>query len=172
MDYKYTIQALNIIGEQVVQDMGNILIKRNKLATKRLYNSIDYYVDARKGRPTLNFSYLSYGEYVRGNPRWKSKQPPVQAIMSWLVAKKIPIGGGKERNIGNKNLRSLKNEDKLKAMAWRISKTIKKRGYLNPNYNPVNFIQPSQDWQKLKYNQELLKKALIQDLRNELKKNK
>lgn len=173
MDYKNTILALEEIGEQVVQDMGNILIKRNKVATRRLYNSIDYFVDTRNGRPSLNFSYLSYGEYVRGNPRWKNKQPPVQAIMKWLVAKKIPIGGGKERSIGNKNLRSLNNEDKLKAMAWRIAKAIKKRGSLNPNFNnPTNFIQPAQDWAKVKYNQDLIKKAIIKDIRDSLKNKK
>lgn len=174
MKYTNTTLALHKIGEDIVEKMGNILLKNNKLATRQLYNSLDYGIIPRKGIPTLYIKYASYGKFVDKKTSFnKGKGPPISVLKQWLKDKKIPVGQGKERNIGGKNFKKPSNDKLLTSMAFAINRKIRKRGSLNPAYhNPTNFTKPFDTWTTLKRNQELLKKALIKDMKLDLKLKK
>lgn len=172
MDYKYTKQALNTIGEDVVDKMQAILMKNNKIATRQLYNSIDYNVSIINNSPALEITYAKHGIFVKSVNRYK-KQPPVEAIKKWLQVKNIPIGGGKTRNITGTNLKVKSRAKQLESLAWAIAKKIKQRGTLNPAFNnPTNFTKPFDEWRSIKRNQDLIKNALIKDIKADIKNNK
>lgn len=173
MEWTNTIETLNRIGMEVSDDMREILVPRNKLASKQLYNSIQYQVENRpKGPPTLSVSFAGHGNFVRKMPRFTNKMPPVQVIEKWLLMKKIPIGGGRLRSVGGGNLKKSNQSKTLRSMAWAIAKAIKKRGSLNPQYTPVDFLEPFTSWKNNKTYTKQLKSSIVEDIRNDLKNKK
>jgi hypothetical protein len=167
LQYPKTTQALEIIGEAVVKEMGQRLIRANKNASGRLYNSLDYNVELFQGKPTLSVSWAKHGEYVRRMPHFK-RMPPVQAIEDWLKVKKIPIGRGRVSSVSGKNLKKQSRAKELRSLAWAIAMKIKKRGTLHPSYTPVDFLEPFTSWKTKRVYQQGLVKALKEDIQNNL----
>ena len=151
MAHKNLIKVYDYYGEKIVKAMKNILIKKNKRATGRLINSIDYtFANPKKGIIQLIIEYAPYGNLVAGKPSpvWKKgKGPPIQAIRAWLQAKNIPF----RQTAGKK----LSRKKQLDAMTYLIIRKIKQRKKLNPAYNnPTDFTKPydimmdSKEWRR------------------------
>jgi len=166
-----TYRLLNQMGVEIVDETQTLLARRNKNASHRLSNSIDYSIDrTNRGQFVLNVSYANHGKYVLRNPRFRNKMPPVKAIEEWILMKKIPIGSGRTTNVGGKNMKPVDRRRELKSMAWAIAKSIKNRGMLNPNYTPVDFLAPFRI-QKQAHRREILT-AFRQDMLEQLRNNR
>lgn len=120
-------KVMDHYGEDVVNEMENILNQAKRRATGRLINSLDYDVDELgEGKFELTVEYESYGKYVESGRRAGAKQPPTKEIEKWLQVKRYTARKGKD----------------IKSTAYVIAKAIKQKGI-----KPVNFNKP---WTDLK----------------------
>jgi len=91
-----TERALNKFGELFTQYIKEEIEKKqypygnpqrglgDKVASKKLLNSIQYDVDIQNGDPTLVISYIDYFENVNLGRRAERKKVPVNAILDWI----------------------------------------------------------------------------------------
>lgn len=86
-------KTLEEIGQKVVEEMRAILTQgyrgRPAIASRNLYNSIDYDIQVNEGVWTLVIEYADYGKWVN-NGRNPGKMPPKQAIENWVRLKGLP----------------------------------------------------------------------------------
>lgn len=169
-EWIHTTNLLNQMGVEIVDETQTLLARKNKNATHRLSNSIDYTIKRERGQFILQINYADHGKYVLRNPRFNGKMPPVKAIEEWLLAKKIPIGNGKRANLGGNNLNRQDRRRELKSMAWAIAKSIKRRGMLNPQYTPLDFLAPFRNIQQ--ENRRNVLNAFRQDIITQLRNNR
>lgn len=104
------LKAINKFGKEVVKQSRTKLTKKNKNASKQLYNSISYKSKKTVKGYEISFLMEDYGKFVdRGvkgvggtkadgtkwklkrvtnnNYKYKNKRPPVKAFNNWIVRK-------------------------------------------------------------------------------------
>ena len=100
MQLKETREALNNFGKFVVQQARTRLTKGRKNVSKKLYNSLDYKINATQDSISVIFEMEDYGKFqdqgVSGIKKkyntpfsFKSKMPPSKAFSQFVVRKNI-----------------------------------------------------------------------------------
>lgn len=90
MDEKQILSILQGLGDNIVADMKVIIELNGKMATSRLYDSLEAKAFITNDEKfNLAISYLFYGKYIDEGRR-PGKQPPLQAIKEWTRLKGIP----------------------------------------------------------------------------------
>jgi hypothetical protein len=89
-------------AQQVVSNAKSILLRNNKNASGRLYNSIRYNVNS-SGK--ISFLYAPEGKWVQQGRRKGARQPPTNPIETWIREKGLKGRDPKTgRYISNKSL--------------------------------------------------------------------
>ena len=100
MQLKETREALNNFGKFVVQQARTRLTKGRKNVSKKLYNSLEYRINATQDSISVIFEMEDYGKFqdqgVSGTKKkydtpfsFKSKMPPSKAFSQFVVRKNI-----------------------------------------------------------------------------------
>ena len=100
MQLKETREALNNFGKFVVQQARTRLTKGKKNVSKKLYNSLEYKINATEDSISVIFEMEDYGKFqdqgVSGTKKkyntpfsYKSKMPPSKAFSQFVVRKNI-----------------------------------------------------------------------------------
>ena len=100
MQLKETREALNKFGKFVVQQARTRLSKGKKNVSKKLYNSLEYRINAAQDSISVIFEMEDYGKFqdqgVSGTKKkydtpfsFKSKMPPSKAFSQFVVRKNI-----------------------------------------------------------------------------------
>ena len=100
MQLKEVQKALNNFGKFVVQQARTRLTKGRKNVSKKLYNSLDYKINATEDSISVIFEMEDYGKFqdqgVSGTKQkyntpfsYKSKMPPSKAFSQFVVRKNI-----------------------------------------------------------------------------------
>ena len=100
MQLKETREALNKFGKFVIQQARTRLTKGKKNVSKKLYNSLDYKINATEDSISVIFEMEDYGKFqdqgVSGTKQkyntpfsYKSKMPPSKAFSQFVVRKNI-----------------------------------------------------------------------------------
>ena len=100
MQLKETREALNNFGKFVVQHARTRLTKGKKNVSKKLYNSLEYRINATQDSISVIFEMEDYGKFqdqgVSGIKKkydtpysFKSKMPPSKAFSQFVVRKNI-----------------------------------------------------------------------------------
>ena len=165
--YKNTFEVLDEFGEQILQEIEELLIKKNKVVSEQLIKSLDYDISDDNEVLGLVIEYIDYGKYVLSGRRKGGKMPPVENIRTWLKQKKIPFEKGKVRNINYGNLKMKSKKRELNNLAWAVAKSIKKKGV-----KPFNFLKPYENIVSSTEYKNRIKTALIEDAFRMLKKEK
>jgi len=93
------INTLEAFGKKVVKESRQNLTKKQKNASKELYNSIKYNIENKNGSTVLSFEMADYGEYidkgVKGSKdqtrapkspyKYTNKMPPTKSLDRWVV---------------------------------------------------------------------------------------
>ena len=119
MQLKETREALNNFGKFVVQQARTRLTKSKKNVSKKLYNSLDYNINASNDSISVVFEMEDYGKFqdlgVSGKKTkyktpysYKSKMPPAKAFSQWVVRKGLDgVRDKKGRFINRKSMHFL-----------------------------------------------------------------
>ena len=119
MQLKETREALNNFGKFVVQQARTRLTKSKKNVSKKLYNSLDYNINASNDSISVVFEMEDYGKFqdlgVSGKKTkyntpysYKSKMPPAKAFSQWVVRKGLDgVRDKKGRFIKRKSMQFL-----------------------------------------------------------------
>ena len=100
MQLENTREALNKFGKFVIQQARSRLTKGKKNVSKKLYNSLDYKINATQDSISVIFEMEDYGKFqdqgVSGIKKkyntpfsFKSKMPPSKAFSQFVVRKNI-----------------------------------------------------------------------------------
>lgn len=146
-DWKYTIDYLDSVGEDLTNDMIDVLKRNNKWASGALVNSINYDINIQNEKFNLVIEYAGHGKYVIDGRR-PGKFPPISAIKNWVLNKRIS--------------NPLMTIDQL---SFVIARGIAKKGI-----RPLNFLAP---YEKLMASQQFeknLKDNLIKDIEIQISK--
>jgi len=123
----YVEKELNKFGKFLVQQSRSNLTKKDKNASKELYNSIGYKLDIHKNSFTFSFEMEDYGEYVdagvkgvggtkANGEQWKkktvtnnkfkyrNKRPPASVFNGWVVRRGIAPRSATGQFISRKSL--------------------------------------------------------------------
>ena len=87
-------QALLIFGDEYISEMGAILIKEDKIASRKLLESIDTRI-LKTGfgtSYTLKIVAEHYLKYVDEGRKAGGKAPPIAPIKEWAKLKGLPEG--------------------------------------------------------------------------------
>ena len=140
MDYKNTIQALQVLGTNVVKEGRGILKRKKKTTSKNtLFNDFDYLVTNKGDTVSLEFVFgkaEDYWQFVdegvkgvggfkgsgrargQGSPfKFSSKMPPRRAIDKWIVTKPLKAGRDEKGRFVSR-----------KSLAFLIQRSIFQRG--------------------------------------------
>jgi|TARA_R100001463_G_scaffold36898_1_gene79410 hypothetical protein len=119
MQLKETREALNNFGKFVVQQAKSRLTKSKKNVSKKLYNSLDYNINASNDSISVVFEMEDYGKFqdlgVSGKKTkyntpysYKSKMPPAKSFSQWVVRKGLDgVRDKKGRFIKRKSMQFL-----------------------------------------------------------------
>jgi len=119
MQLKETREALNRFGKFVIQQARTRLTKSKKNVSKKLYNSLDYNINASNDSISVVFEMEDYGKFqdlgVSGKKTkyntpysYKSKMPPAKAFSQWVVRKGLDgVRDKKGRFIKRKSMQFL-----------------------------------------------------------------
>jgi hypothetical protein len=119
MQLKETREALNKFGKFVIQQARTRLTKSKKNVSKKLYNSLDYNINATSDSISVVFEMEDYGKFqdlgVSGKKTkyntpysYKSKMPPAKAFSQWVVRKGLDgVRDKKGRFIKRKSMQYL-----------------------------------------------------------------
>ena len=119
MQLKETREALNNFGKFVIQQARTRLTKSKKNVSKKLYNSLDYNINATNDSISVVFEMEDYGKFqdlgVSGKKTkyntpysYKSKMPPAKAFSQWVVRKGLDgVRDKKGRFIKRKSMQYL-----------------------------------------------------------------
>ena len=152
MQFKNTIQSLQKLGRDVVQEGRGILKKKKKTTSgNTLYNDFDYLVTNQKDSVTLEFEFggaEDYWQFVdegvkgaggfkgsgrargQGSPfKFSSKMPPRKPLMQWIKNK--PLKGRDKKG------RFIKRE----SFAFLIQRSIFQRGLERTQFFSKPFTQ-------------------------------
>lgn len=144
MEFKFTQEILNTIGELVVEQYKSDLKTnpkkygngRNSIASGKLFNSVNYKLnvdDNLKLYLTLDDHYI----YVEEGSKFTTKMPPLSVIKKWMV----------DRGISGKNLE------------YKIQRSIFKKGI-----KPKPYLRDIKQTLKNNYKDEI-EKALKKDIK-------
>ena len=152
MQFKNTIQSLQKLGRDVVQEGRGILKKKKKTTSgNTLYNDFDYLVTNQQDSVTLEFEFggaEDYWQFVdegvkgaggfkgsgrargQGSPfKFSSKMPPRKPLMQWIKNK--PLKGRDKKG------RFIKRE----SFAFLIQRSIFQRGLERTQFFSKPFTQ-------------------------------
>ncbi len=131
------------IGQELQSRYKSGLQQRGKIATGKLFNSIDYEVRKEEGGMKL---FLNGEEYMHNveEGRRPGTQPPLDAIYKWMIGRGVE--GGRNR-------------------AWLIVKNIKKEG-IKPTFILKEIKESLNNLYK-----DRLEEAIKRDIRNTMKEN-
>ena len=119
MQLKETRETLNNFGKFVIQQARTRLTKSKKNVSKKLYNSLDYNINATNDSISVVFEMEEYGKFqdlgVSGKKTkyntpysYKSKMPPAKAFSQWVVRKGLDgVRDKKGRFIKRKSMQFL-----------------------------------------------------------------
>jgi len=123
-----TMDALKLFGDSVVNKSKNNLRKKDKLASKRLHNSIDYDVKVHPNSFSLTFEMEDYWEFIdygvkgvggtkadgskwkkkrvtNSKFKYKNKRPPIfPELNSWTIRKGVAPRGKDGKFLKRKGL--------------------------------------------------------------------
>ena len=123
----YVEKELNKFGKFLVQQSKSNLTKKDKNASKNLYNSIKYELDIHKNSFTFSFQMEDYGEYIDAGVKgvggtkadgkqWKkktvtnnkfkyrNKRPPASVFNGWVIRRGIAPRSASGQFISRKSL--------------------------------------------------------------------
>ena len=89
MEYKNLIKVLNDIGNEITENYKSELQRNKKIATGKLYNSIDYKLIIEDKSIKLIFIAEDYFLDVEEGRKAGSKMPPLNKIKEWMRVKGI-----------------------------------------------------------------------------------
>lgn len=131
MEYENLINTIKDIGEEIVKKYKSELKNKNKIASGKLYNSIDYKLEVTSNSIKLIFISEDYFINVEdGRPAGK-RMPPIDVIKKWCKQKGILEKNAYAiaRNISLKGIRkvpSLKESRNVSRYTELIKKAIDK----------------------------------------------
>lgn len=106
LEFKNVKSVLNDFGKFLVEEYQDNLILEDAIASKTLYNSLQYKVENGNNSFEVKLSLEDYWKYIE-NGRKPGKWPPISAIKRWIEIKPVlprPMANGKlptnERKIG------------------------------------------------------------------------
>jgi len=122
-----TIGALKLFGDSVVNKSKNNLRRKDKLASKKLHNSIDYDVEVHPNSLSLSFEMEDYWEFIdygvkgvggkkadgstwkkkkvtNSKFKYKNKKPRTIFLNGWTIRKGIAPRDSKGRLMKRKGL--------------------------------------------------------------------
>jgi hypothetical protein len=129
-------------GDLWVTAIRETLMDKNKFATGKLYDSVQFDIQVEDKIVTLSIQAEDYFKYVDKGRSPGSKMPPVQSIMKW-----IEIRGIKPRGIPKGKNTLVRQKESL---AWAIAKSISRNGI-----PPRNILEPVLNQSKEKLNQDI-----------------
>tara|TARA_R100000963_G_C4634407_1_gene98807 strand:+ start:393 stop:947 length:555 start_codon:yes stop_codon:yes gene_type:complete len=157
MDLNNTIQAMQLLGRNVVKE-GKAILKKKKKTTSgnTLYNDFDYLVTAEKQSVTLQFEFGGAEDYwdfvdegVRGSGGYKGSGKArgqgspfsfkKKNIARGVVAKWIANKPLKLRGAGGKFIE--KNKSNIKSAAFLIGRAIAQRGLTRTQFFSKPFTE-------------------------------
>jgi hypothetical protein len=112
MDYKQTLEALDIFAKNVVKQSRANLTRKKKNVTSDLYGSLGYDLKVNPNSFSLEFYMSDYGAFVDEGVRgaktihpeskesrfsYTNKRPPSQPLAQWAKAKNIRLRDEKGR---------------------------------------------------------------------------
>lgn len=89
MEYTNLIKILNDIGNEITDNYKSELQKNKKIATGKLYNSIDYKIIKDDKSIKLIFIAEDYFLEVEEGRKAGGKMPPLNKIKEWMRTKGI-----------------------------------------------------------------------------------
>jgi len=143
--YNELVKVLTKIGKETANSYKKSLKEKKKIATGKLYNSIDFKLVSDESGIKLFFVAEKYWINIEHGRKPNSKMPPVEVIERWL----------KSRNIKPK-------DGSIKQAAFAISRSIGKRG-IKPNPFLANIKK------NLSSYTDEIKEALSKDLKIKIK---
>lgn len=82
---------LQKFAHKVVEEAQRNLIDANKVASGKLYDSIEYNVSGDENKPVISFEMESYGEAIDKGAKFTNKMPPLQSILDWVKLKGLRL---------------------------------------------------------------------------------
>lgn len=127
MEYTNLVNALKDIGEEIVRKYKSELQKKNKIASGKLYNSIDYKLEITPNSIKLIFIAEDYFIEVEDGRAIGKKMPPVDVIKKWCKQKGIleKKAYAIARNISLKGIRKIPSLKEARTVS-RYNELIKK----------------------------------------------
>lgn len=114
------MDALQELGQMMVQDMTNYLLVNKKSASRKLVESINFRIeDGILETINLNIYGEDYGKWVNVGRKKKAKRVPISALIEWATIRGLETG-----------------EKKLRQLAFAIQTNIWKKGI-----KPTPFIE-------------------------------
>jgi len=153
------------------KSMKDVLLKKRKLATGKLVNSIEYKITM----PTTNtfkikFSSNEYGEFINSGTKRSTKNPSpemVDSVQKWLQKKKVSVGRGRTSKLRPTKRGEAKS--RLRSAAYAVSKSI-----LSNNHPAVPFMNEAKfvDEHRNPMFRTALQNAIRQDINDAIQKIK
>ena len=157
MDLNNTIQAMQLLGRNVVKEGKAILKQKNKTTSgNTLYNDFDYLVTAEKQSVTLQFEFGGAEDYwdfvdegVRGSGGYKGsgkargqgspfsfkkKNIARGVVAKWIANKPLKLRGADGKFIA-------KNKSNIKSAAFLIGRAIAQRGLTRTQFFSKPFTE-------------------------------
>lgn len=145
--YPELVKVLTKIGKNVKSTYQSNLKEKNKYASGKLYNSIDYRIELTNKGCKLYFVADKHYINIENGRKAGGKMPPVEAIKRWMSLKNIKP----------------KNGQSLNGTAFMISRSIQREG-IKPSPFLRNIKRNLKDWT------DDIKMAINKDLNIEVKK--
>lgn len=146
MEWKFTYEALNELGELYVAELTKQLIAADKDATGNLIKSLDYEVLKKLDGFLLEIQAAGYLKYVDQGRKPNSKMPPVDSIIPWVKARGLQFRNKKGQFITREST------------AFVISRSIGRKGI-----KPTNVIEKTQISVLNKYD-DIIRSAFKKDI--------
>ena len=146
--------ALEEAGNRIVKQMVDSLYEQKAVITGKLARSIESTVVESQNGLKLEISMEDYGFFVdQGSERGPGKPPPVQPIIEWIKRRGISPPAGFPN---------------VESFAYAIAKSIGNKGQRFKEPKP--FIQPSVEFVANSFLPEVLERAGVQFIEQELDK--
>jgi len=152
------------------KSMKEVLLKKRKLGTGKLVNSIAYRITMPNTNMfKIKFTYNDYGEFINSGTKKSTKNPSpemVESVGKWLGRKKISIGRGRTRKL--KPTKRGQSQSSTKSAAYAVSKSI-----LAHDHPAVPFLQEAKfcDETKNPMFKSALMAAIKQDIADAMSKS-
>ena len=86
---------IQVLGQFIINELGQELIKQNHRATGNLIASLDYAVENRGDLFSIIVTSLPYGGYVNRGRKAGGKKVPIQVLVEWIKQKGIATNNKK-----------------------------------------------------------------------------